>query len=311
MENKERPLLSICIPTYNGANRISSTLKYLFEGVYLCDHLIEIIVADNHSEDDTELILKSISSNKDNIKFGYVRYDENIGYNYSIINILKNLANGEYIWLIGDDDFVIPSSLPFICSVLNSRSFDYVHLNHLVIKKEEEIGAFIDVKEYLFREGEMNSVIDNNAKYSDLMATFMSSSIGKLDVIKQVNFGVFNKESWSDFRSVFPVSYIMVSCFAKLKCAEIITPSIICVQHEKNWDDKLNVMKLQYLPDLLVEYEKRGLDLPNNKFLIAKGMVYSIFTNPLNIKYVKICHYSFLFQKKVFKEICKRIKRIL
>jgi glycosyltransferase involved in cell wall biosynthesis len=87
-------LLSICIPTYNRAEILDETLNKLFSNPEFDNNLIEVIVSDNCSTDNTNEVV---------LKYPLVRYyrnNKNIrDYNYSIV---LGYATGEYIRLFND-----------------------------------------------------------------------------------------------------------------------------------------------------------------------------------------------------------------
>lgn len=87
-------LLSICIPTFNRADVLDETLNKLFSNPEFDENLIEVIVSDNCSTDNTKHIVS---------KYPFVKYfcnDKNVrDYNYSIV---LGLATGSYIRLFND-----------------------------------------------------------------------------------------------------------------------------------------------------------------------------------------------------------------
>lgn len=92
----KRPIISICIPTYNRGSKVSELVNSIL--LHKGDE-IEILVLDNLSTDDTNLLLDKIVDNR----LSYVRNEENIG---GIKNIFKALmiASGEYCFLCLDKD---------------------------------------------------------------------------------------------------------------------------------------------------------------------------------------------------------------
>ena len=60
------PLVSICIPTYNGSSYIEETLECVINQTY---SNIEIIITDDSSTDDTALICKRYAKKDQRIKF--------------------------------------------------------------------------------------------------------------------------------------------------------------------------------------------------------------------------------------------------
>ena len=68
MNIKPQPFLSFCIPTYNNANELRATLDSILMQIGKSDHQFEIIISDNCSVDQTELICKEFCRNYSFIK---------------------------------------------------------------------------------------------------------------------------------------------------------------------------------------------------------------------------------------------------
>lgn len=75
MKKNERPLLSICIPTYNRAEILERTLTKIVNDVDF-DDSIEIVISDNASTDKTQQICQRFCKNYSNIF--YYRNNNNI-----------------------------------------------------------------------------------------------------------------------------------------------------------------------------------------------------------------------------------------
>ena len=97
MLNRNKPLVSVCIPTYNSAPYLKESLESIINQTY---HNLEIIISDNNSEDDTELIVKSYNSQHE---IYFYRNLTNIGC-YNNYNKCISLANGEFIAIYHSDD---------------------------------------------------------------------------------------------------------------------------------------------------------------------------------------------------------------
>ncbi len=89
---KSQPTVSISILTYNRAHLLNNLLSSLTS----LNHLLEIIVVDNHSEDDTE---KLVCEKFPHIK--YIRTEKNIGVVARNLGMKK--ANGDIIITLDDD----------------------------------------------------------------------------------------------------------------------------------------------------------------------------------------------------------------
>ncbi|MBN2766693.1 MAG: glycosyltransferase [Paludibacteraceae bacterium] len=100
-----KPLVTICIPTYNGEKYILDALNSALEQTY---RPIEIVVSDDNSKDNTLKIIKNRCANTDiNISI-YSHHPQGIGENWN--NCINN-ANGEYIKFLFQDDVIEPNCI--------------------------------------------------------------------------------------------------------------------------------------------------------------------------------------------------------
>lgn len=112
-----KPLISVCIPTYNRSAVLSRTLDNLTQ--QSLDN-IEIVVSDNCSSDDTWNILNNYRNlYPENIKI--YKNQENYGANYNIIKCLE-LGNAEFKVLCSDEDDVLINDLK---EYLDNLRFQY------------------------------------------------------------------------------------------------------------------------------------------------------------------------------------------
>ena len=103
--------LSICIPTLNRGNYIGETLESIIQQL---EHGVEIVIVDGGSTDNTEQIVTQYQASFPDIR--YVRINEsekspsNEGFDRDC-NHAVELANGEYCWLMTDDDLLVPGAI--------------------------------------------------------------------------------------------------------------------------------------------------------------------------------------------------------
>lgn len=109
-----KPLLSICIPTYNRWKYLMNTLNSIIYQEEFQTGQVEIIISDNASTDNTEKIAKEYASHFKNI--WYYRNAENIcDHNFPLA--LKR-GNGIYRKLHNDTLLCIPGSLRYMCTMV-------------------------------------------------------------------------------------------------------------------------------------------------------------------------------------------------
>jgi abequosyltransferase len=117
--------LSICIPTFNRCQLLEQLLDSIASA---CPpesvQQIEICISDNASTDGTEQMVRDWSW-KTKIRVVYERGEENKGADWNFIKA-PSLASGDYIWLMGSDDFVLASGIKTILSAMDSHADIYL-----------------------------------------------------------------------------------------------------------------------------------------------------------------------------------------
>ena len=121
----EKPLLSICIPTYNRADLLELMLRSICSQAADLGGPVEIVVRDNCSEDRTADVVAEAARV---YPISYSRNDRNVG-NRNLILVVER-ALGEYSWVLGDDDMLIRGALPRLVDGLReNRDLDYFFVN--------------------------------------------------------------------------------------------------------------------------------------------------------------------------------------
>lgn len=94
----DRPLVSVCIPTYNRSAKLVRAIDTLLAGSYPA---LDIIISDNASSDDTEQVCRALCERHPNIR--YFRHPVNRGPTANF-NFAREQARGRYFLWHGDDD---------------------------------------------------------------------------------------------------------------------------------------------------------------------------------------------------------------
>ncbi|MCV9927426.1 glycosyltransferase family 2 protein [Flavobacterium sp. LS1R49] len=176
MKNK---LLSICIPTYNRAEVLDDTLNKLFSNPDFNGDLIEVLVSDNCSTDNTAEVVAKYPLVQ------YYRNEENVkDINFTIA---LGYATGHYIRLFNDTLSFKPKALGKMLGILKKHLEDkknvffYANIQFLNINCYKEFNGiesyFKEVSYFstwianfgAWREDFKN--IENKEKYADLQFT--------------------------------------------------------------------------------------------------------------------------------------------
>ena len=111
----KQPLVSIGLPTFNGA----ATLARAIESALSQDYQnLELVVFDNASTDETEAICLAAAQQDSRVK--YFRRQTNLGAIANFREVL-NQSSGEFFMWLGDDDWIDPSYVGRCLEVLNEH----------------------------------------------------------------------------------------------------------------------------------------------------------------------------------------------
>jgi len=117
MEQLMPPLLSIGIPTFNRAHLLKHLLRNLAHQCSSIGDEVEIVVSDNCSDDDTADL---VDSYRGQLRIRYHRNDRNIGPAANVV-LVPSLASGQYCWMFGDDDLLVPGALAEVLRLLREH----------------------------------------------------------------------------------------------------------------------------------------------------------------------------------------------
>ena len=99
----QQPLISVIIPTYNRENLLKDTILSVLIQTY---KNFELIIVDDYSKDNTK---RAVENFKDS-RIIYLRHDKNKGPAATRNTGIKRAA-GDYIFLLDDDDLIVPWAL--------------------------------------------------------------------------------------------------------------------------------------------------------------------------------------------------------
>ena len=125
MDNK---LLTICIPTYKRANELDYSLSCFERELKTVDaSLLEFFISDNCSPDNTgEVVDKYI---RKGLPIIYSRNDTNIGPDNNFLKCFY-AAKSKYLWLLGDDDYLLEGKLKVILDILQTNDIGCLNLKN-------------------------------------------------------------------------------------------------------------------------------------------------------------------------------------
>ncbi|MCI9008304.1 MAG: glycosyltransferase family 2 protein [Lachnospiraceae bacterium] len=259
-----RPKLTIAIPTYNRAEKLIQCLQRVI--TYSQNKSIEIIISDNASSDNTQEYMKYVKMTYSNIK--YFRNDKNLGFDGNFLNCFEK-ASGEYVWLLSDDDFILPNAIESILYILAKNPI-CIHLNSSTLKSTDPIRFGMS----RFEEKGYLEYSDKNAflKKIDIYCTFISSLIYKLDYVKSIE----SKKKY--FNTNFLQSHILLEIMKYDGIYIVNTQN--CIAARSNYTVEYDVLKtwIKNYSDLLLHTApKCGFDPEIMSDILKKDLSASIY----------------------------------
>lgn len=119
MYKQQFPIVSVCIPVFNGEKYIVDCINSVLDQKFTN---FELLIIDNCSTDKTQFLV----SNFNDKRIKYIRNKSNIG---SINNFTKcvNKSVGKYFVLLPHDDLLLPNALEDFVLALENKNVGYVY----------------------------------------------------------------------------------------------------------------------------------------------------------------------------------------
>ena len=120
--------LSICVPTYNRAQHLADCLRSIRSLTSRSTTTLQVCVSDNGSADDTEQVVRAAQAE---MPIRYRRNPRNLGIPQNFLNVVE-MADGDFVWLVGDDDLLMPHALEAIVSLIeHNPDVDFFYVERM------------------------------------------------------------------------------------------------------------------------------------------------------------------------------------
>jgi glycosyltransferase involved in cell wall biosynthesis len=134
-----KPVISICIPTFNRASYLQECLKSIDLIPDTYSKNIEIIVANNFSEDKTQAVISMFQHLESRFAaFKIVYHAKRIPACENWYSCIKR-ASADYIWLLSDDDKIEPTGVASLLDSQALKEFSLVICSSKIIDKHGKV----------------------------------------------------------------------------------------------------------------------------------------------------------------------------
>ncbi|NQV76103.1 MAG: glycosyltransferase family 2 protein [Bacteroidetes bacterium] len=260
-----RPLLSICIATFNRADFISETLESIIPQL---TNEVEVVIVDGASTDNTGDIVSAYLKNSEQIR--YIRLSEKGGVDHDYCKCVE-FAIGKMCWLFTDDDLLLPDGISTVLTEIK-KNYSLIVVNSRVMTAD-----------FSSRLSERQIKINENKIFSE-------AELGKLfsEVITYLSFigaVVINRELWLEREKerYFGTEFIHVGVIFQLplpcKTLVIADPHIGIRYGNAQWSKRAFNIGMIKWPRLLSSFEnindeeKKPFTLPT-PFSIWRNMLF-------------------------------------
>lgn len=252
------PILSIAIPTYNRSAFLNRCLESIVMQAIGLSTSIELIVSDNASTDDTSTVVEKYQK-KFPVK--YFVNTVNKGSDFNIATCFAK-AQGKYVWIFGDDDFLLPGYLENILLLLRQDEYGAIFINALPYIKDfneaSHIGLPFDYKVYA-------EPLKFVSRVTYLVTFITSNIINKSALPPDIDYFEFLGTY------LIQVNWTIKAIFSGKKNVSIETPLLACEQDNSGGYKYFKVFVENYNA-IMSKLARKGIDkkfisITNNDFI--------------------------------------------
>jgi len=300
--------ISICIPTYNRAAHLTNCLQSIIVNNSRSEIDFQVCVSDNCSTDETEDVVRRAQAS---IAIKYQKNYRNLGIPKNFLNVVE-MADGEFVWLIGDDDLLLPYAIEELYELINKhKNVDFFYINsfHLAAKYVSSFPQPFDIANLPRNMTPFSSwTYSGEMKFMDLVNPKIS-----FDFLGGMYLSVFRHQNWSlnvtaldeaaisdsrifsHFDNTFPHVKIFSKAFANSKAFFYAKPLSVCLTGAREWAPMFQLVHSVRLVEALKEY--RGNGLPYIKYLRCKNYALNNFIPDLVSMFIRRDYSGFTYIK--------------
>lgn len=334
------PTLSICIPTRNRSAHLRNCINSIVCAGIQSNLEFQICISDNNSSDNSEEVVRDAQTI---IPIDYNKNEANIGFARNLLKVVS-MAQGEYIWVIGDDDLLIPRAISKLARLIKQHpQVDFFYVNSYILSTD-----YISAYPTPFETANLPSLmprmsrwaIDGEMPFLDLINPDVS-----FDFLGGIFLSVFRKRNWdlcthvldkdaindirvwSNFDNTFPQIKIYANAFHASTAYFNSVPLIVSLSGSgtREWAPMYPLVRSVRLMQGLQAYRAKGL--PYWKYLRCKNRALGHFLpdlirlladrensgyryiNPLQLVYTNFLFPNFYFS--VISLIARKLRSLI
>jgi glycosyltransferase involved in cell wall biosynthesis len=279
------PKLSICIPTYNRSKYLLNCLNSILIAKRMSNLNFEVCISDNKSN---EKILPIINRFKKRYKIVFKKNKKNIGIAKNIIQSVS-MAKGEFVWILGNDDLVLPNTFKTLEKLFSENSdVEFYYINTFNIENNfiKKNSIPLNTKKINFSKFKKlsNYKISKKKNFFELINPFIS-----FEFLLSMNLCIFKRIYWikntnkidkknlnderlySNFDNTAPHVKIWSAAFNNKKSYFFAKPLSANIHGPRtdDWGSHYPLVEGIRIPEALECYRKSGMSL--SRYYLCKS----------------------------------------
>jgi len=274
--------LSICIPTYNRIECLNNCLNSILIAKKKYSFDFEVCISDNCSKANIKELIDKYSSSL-NISFN--KNYNNLGLG---VNILKavSLAKGEYVWILGNDDLLLPNTFFYLKKLFkNNLTVDFFYINSFHLDSSLVLSGLqpFDTNDLPTKMKKFSSypksfqsdffdLVNHNISFDFMLGMFLiifKKRIWDENLFRINQNFIEDKRIYSTFDNTAPHIIIWSSGFKNSKAYFQSKPLSVNTHGVREWIDLYPFVESIRVPEVLDYYRLAGLQL--HKYLYYKN----------------------------------------
>jgi len=247
----------------------------------------------------------------------YKKNKSNIGMARNFLEVV-NMADGEYVWIIGDDDLLLPTALEGLTKIIDQNSdVDLFYINEFDLTAEYVLSCpqpfdTANLPNNMNRKSLWKH--DGKMDFFDLISPKISG-----DFLNGISLSVFRRKGWienanvldhdalhdgrvfSNFDNTYPHIKIFAKAFSNSKVYFYSKPLSVCLNGAREWAPMYSYIRSVRLVNGVDEYRKNGL--PYLKYLKYRNRALRAFIPDMI--------YMFMYKKESGYEYISPLKWLL
>lgn len=232
----------------------------------------EVCISDNDSSDQTRAIVEKAQLK---LPIKYHKNETNVGIPKNFLNVIS-MAKGDFIWLLGDDDLLLPDAISRLYDLLEKHpdvDFFYVNSFHLSTEYLETFSHPFDTDNLPTNmqpfsnwdfEGELPflELVNPRVSFDFLGGMFLSVFRRKLWISKSnvlTQSAINDPRTFSHFDNTFPHIKIFAHAFSNRKAYFNKEPLNVCLTGAREWSHMSPLIMSIRLVESLEIYRKFSL----------------------------------------------------